>query len=81
MEHLLFLCIVDQSLYVVESKIKEAGTWKPDTSYKLIAKVLLIENWAIEQFSEEVSRFRFSPFSFNIVVINTISILIHRLIS
>lgn len=41
-------------------------------SYKLIAKVLLIENWRLKLL-EEVSRFRFSPFSFNnIVNINTI---------
>ena len=59
--------VVDQSLYVAESKIKEAGTRKPDMSYKLSLKSYLFGNWAIEQFSEEVSRFRFSPFSFNIV--------------
>ena len=64
---LLFLCTVDHSLYVAESKIKEAGTRKPDMSYKLSLKSYLFGNWAIEQFSEEVSRFRFSPFSFNIV--------------
>lgn len=85
LEHLLFLYTVDWSLYVAKSKIKEAGTWKCDRSCKLVTELLpvwiSVENWAIEQFPYEVSRFGFSPFSFNIVFINTISILMDGLIS